>query len=562
MKFNEIINNAAIMEAIEEMGFTEMTEIQERAIPQLMAGGDVIGKSQTGTGKTMAFAIPAIEKIDPELKKPQILVLLPTRELALQVAGEFDKLLSHLPDITASAVFGGASMEKQIRELRRGAQIVVGTPGRVMDHMRRKTLVLNDLKLVVLDEADEMLDMGFREDIELILDQIDHPAQIVMFSATMPAPILKIAKIYQKDPEKIEIAPKDMVAPGIKQKYFNINDHQKLEALARLLDVYKPNRSLIFCNTKHLVDELTTNLQDRGYSVDKIHGDMRQESRLAVLKRFSTGQLKILVATDVAARGIDVDDVDIVFNYDVPDNEEYYVHRIGRTGRAGKNGLSLTLARRRDQFKLRKITNYTKKHIEQDLIPTSDVINDIKVAHFKERFDNRAEDDSDMIRYLAIVDELIEKGYDARYIAAVILRSFLPLTDEEDLNVSFDKPRNRRERRDEGGRRRERGSERGHSEFSPEKTKRLFITVGKKDGAKKRDVLGAICGEAGIPSSAVGDIEMYSKFTFVDIEESVARKVEKKLDGKLIKGRKVAVDSSKKRGEDTPKRSKKKHKKK
>ncbi|MEG1432757.1 DEAD/DEAH box helicase [Eubacterium sp.] len=543
MKFTELNIDEALKKSIEEMGFEEMTEIQERAIPLLMEGGDLIGKSQTGTGKTMAFAIPAIEKIDGTMKQPQVLVLLPTRELALQVAQEFEKVLSHKPQVRVVAVFGGSSMEKQIRELRGGAQIVVGTPGRIMDHMRRKTLKLAELQLVVLDEADEMLNMGFREDIELILDQIDHPVQTVLFSATMPAPILKIAKLYQKNPEKVEIAPKDMVASGIEQKYFNISDHQKFEALTRLLDVYKPSRAMIFCNTKHFVDEITNDLQERGYSVDKIHGDMRQESRHAVLRRFSQGKLNILVATDVAARGIDVDDVDIVFNYDVPDNEEYYVHRIGRTGRAGKSGLSLTLARRRDQFKLRKITDYTKKSIERDLIPTSEAINDIKVAHFKERFALRAEDESDMVRYLSIVDELMDRGYDPRYISAVLLRSRLPLTDAEDLNVTFENSRKRRNRDDKG----ERKGKGRKNTFAPEKTKRLFISVGAKDGAKKRDVLGAICGEAGIPSSAVGDIEMYSKFTFVDVADEVAKKVEKRLTGKSIKGRKVKAEITKKK---------------
>ncbi|MEA5074272.1 MAG: DEAD/DEAH box helicase [Eubacterium aggregans] len=544
MKFTELNIDEALKKSIEDMGFEEMTEIQERAIPLLMEGGDLIGKSQTGTGKTMAFAIPAIEKIDAATKQPQVLVLLPTRELALQVAQEFEKVLSHKPQVRVVAVFGGSSMEKQIRELRGGAQIVVGTPGRIMDHMRRKTLKLAELQLVVLDEADEMLNMGFREDIELILDQIDHPVQTVLFSATMPAPILKIAKLYQKNPEKVEIAPKDMVASGIEQKYFNISDHQKFEALTRLLDVYKPSRAMIFCNTKHFVDEITNDLQERGYSVDKIHGDMRQESRHAVLRRFSQGKLNILVATDVAARGIDVDDVDIVFNYDVPDNEEYYVHRIGRTGRAGKSGLSLTLARRRDQFKLRKITDYTKKSIERDLIPTSEAINDIKVAHFKERFALRAEDESDMVRYLSIVDELMDRGYDPRYISAVLLRSRLPLTDAEDLNVTFENARKRRSREDSKGERKGKGRK---NTFAPEKTKRLFISVGAKDGAKKRDVLGAICGEAGIPSSAVGDIEMYSKFTFVDVADEVAKKVEKRLTGKSIKGRKVKAEITKKK---------------
>ena len=546
MKFRELEINEQLLRAIDDMGFVDMTEIQERAIPRLMEGGDLIGKSQTGTGKTMAFAIPAIEKIDPELRKPQVLVLLPTRELALQVSEEFRKVLKYSHSIKVVAVFGGASIENQIRDLKSGAQIVVGTPGRVMDHMRRKTLKFNALTMAVLDEADEMLNMGFREDIELILDAVDHDVQTVLFSATMPKPILKIAETYQKNPTMIEISPKTMVAPSIEQKYFNISDQNKFEALTRLLDVYKPQRSLIFCNTKHYVDEITENLQELGYSVDKIHGDMRQVSRLNVLKRFSQGRLKILVATDVAARGIDVDDVDIVFNYDVPDNEEYYVHRIGRTGRAGKSGLSLTLARSRDQFKLRKITDYTKKSIERDLIPTSEVINDIKIAHFKERFKLKAEK-GELERYIAIIKELEEKGYEAEFIAAVLLQAQLPLSDAEDLNTEFKKRGRREGRRERAVKRRRDGKNSKGKSFGPEKTKRLFISVGEKDKVQKRDILGAICGECNIASSTVGNIDMYNKFTFVDVDVDVAKKVEKKLNGKMIKDHKVKVEISKKK---------------
>jgi len=550
MKFTELEVNEQILQSIEAMGFVEMSEIQEQAIPKLMMGGDLIGKSQTGTGKTVAFAIPAITKLDPAIKKVQVLVLCPTRELAVQVSDEFKKVLKYQKGVKVLPIYGGASIEAQIRDLKAGVQIVVGTPGRVMDHMRRKTLKLEDISMVVLDEADEMLNMGFREDIELILDAIAHDVQIALFSATMPKPILKIAEKYLKNPAFIEISPKNMVAPGIEQKYFNISDHNKFEALTRLLDVYKPQRSLIFCNTKRYVDEITDDLKKLGYSVDKIHGDMRQMSRMAVLKQFSRGQLNILVATDVAARGIDVDDVDIVFNYDVPDNEEYYVHRIGRTGRAGKNGLSLTLARSRDQFRLKKITDYTKKSIERDLIPTSDVINDIKIAHFHERFKIRAEKGT-LDNYIQIIDDLKEKGYSAETIAAVLLQSQLPLSEAEDLNMV-----ERRSRRPEGGHRRDgrdsrdgrvrrEGGSRGSR--GPEKTKRLFISVGEKDKAQKRDILGAICGECGISSSAVGNIDMYDKFTFVDVDEEHAKKVEKKLNGKIIKDRKVKVEISKKK---------------
>lgn len=558
MKFTELEINEQLLQGIEDMGFVEMTEIQERAIPQLMMGGDLIGKSQTGTGKTVAFAIPAITKLDPSIKKVQVLVLCPTRELAVQVSDEFKKVLKYQKGIKVLPIFGGASIEAQIRDLKSGVQIVVGTPGRVMDHMRRKTLKLSDVSMVVLDEADEMLNMGFREDIELILDEIAHEIQTVLFSATMPKPILKIAETYQKNPVLVEISPKNMVATSIEQKYFNINDHHKFEALTRLLDVYKPQRSLIFCNTKKYVDEITDDLKKLGYSVDKIHGDMRQMSRMAVLKDFSRGNLNILVATDVAARGIDVDDVDIVFNYDVPDNEEYYVHRIGRTGRAGKSGISLTLARSRDQFRLKKITDYTKKSIERDLIPTSAVINDIKIAHFHERFKIRADKGAEkgtLETYVKIIDELVEKGYTAETIAAVLLQAQLPLSEAEDLNTIERRPRRtdsapRRDGRDgrDGRGRRDGGARDGGARRAgPEKTKRLFISVGEKDHAQKRDILGAICGECGIPSSAVGNIDMYDKFTFVDVDEEQAKKVEKKLNGKIIKERKVKVEISKKK---------------
>jgi len=543
MKFKELEMNSLTLKAIDDMGFENMTEIQERAIPLLLDGNDIIGKSQTGTGKTMAFAIPAIENIDETIKKPQVLVLLPTRELALQVAEEFQKVLKYSKEIKVVPVFGGASIEKQIRDLKRGANIVVGTPGRIMDHMRRKTLKFNDLKMVVLDEADEMLNMGFREDIELILDAVQHDIQIALFSATMPKPIIHIAEHYQHNPSKVEIEPKNLVNPDIQQKYYNIADHHKFEALTRLLEVYTPKRALIFCNTKHLVDEITNNLQELGYSSDKIHGDMRQISRLAVLKRFTEGRLSLLVATDVAARGIDVDDIDIVFNYDVPENEEYYVHRIGRTGRAGKSGLSLTLARSRDQFKLRQITKYTKKDIEKGEIPNSKIINDIKIEHFKEDFNQLTlhKQEEQLNPYLKIVENLQEKGYDPAYIAAILIQRQLPLTEAADLNADFTKKNRKQPQR--GKARRDGRDDRSN----PQDTKRLFLNIGTKDKVQKRDILGAICGESGISSAQVGQIDMYNKFTFVDIDEAVVKKVEKKLDGKKIKDRKINVEISKKR---------------
>ncbi|EFV01828.1 DEAD/DEAH box helicase [Pseudoramibacter alactolyticus ATCC 23263] len=526
MKFNTLAVDQRILDAVARMGFAEMTAIQAQAIPRLLAGKDIIGRSQTGTGKTLAFAIPAVQKVDPAAKRPQVLILLPTRELALQVAGEFEKLLTCSEGVAIAAVFGGASMPKQIRAFKSGAQIVVGTPGRIMDHLRRGTLRFDAMRMVVLDEADEMLDMGFREDIEAILDRVDHPVQTALFSATMPAPITKMAELYQRDPETVAIAPKNMVAAGIEERYYSIVDGQKFEALTRLLAVYRPRRALIFCNTKKYVDELTNALQDRGYSADKIHGDMRQEARLAVLRRFAEGRLAILVATDVAARGIDVDDVDIVFNYDVPDNEEYYVHRIGRTGRAGKSGLSLTLARRRDQYRLKKITRYTRKPIEPAAIA-------LRLDAFKDRFGEWTDDDSDMPRYLQAVDELAAQGFEMRYVAAVLLRAHLPFRhDDRDINLMLTGEKGT----GKGIRRKRR------THFDPAETTKIFIGVGKKDGAKKRDVLGAICGESGIASDAVGEIAMYGHFTYAAVDSALAGKVVRKLNGAAIAGKRVAVE--------------------
>ncbi len=482
MDFRELNIDESVKQSLDEAGITHMTKIQEKSIPILLKGTDLIGKSQTGTGKTFAFAIPAIEKIDEAHLVPQVLVLLPTRELALQVATEFKKLLKHRKGIHIVSVFGGASMDQQIKSLRRGAQIVVGTPGRVMDMIRRKVLKLEDLKMIVLDEADEMLNMGFREDIEWILEAINHDVQTVLFSATMPAPILRIAKTYQHHPEMVEIEARNLVNQNISQKYYNIAEGSKFEALSRLIDVYKPKRSLVFCNTKALVDDLTAKLQKEGYPADKIHGDMPQASRLKVLRRFQDGELTMLVATDVAARGIDVNDVDIVFNYDVPDNEEYYVHRIGRTGRAGKKGLALTLARLRDQGRLRRITDYTKKGIEKDLIPSGQTINEIKKENFIDAYPQMNETSKSSGTYYQIIDTLAEEGHDPREVAATLLSRLLPLDEGHDLNIEV-KPRKSKEsgksqdRYYPGNQKRGRGSKKG---------KKKFNAQGKKKKNKKK----------------------------------------------------------------------------
>lgn len=360
-----------IIRAVEELGFEHMTPIQEQAIPVFLSGKDVIGQAQTGTGKTAAFGIPILEKIDSENKNLQAIILCPTRELAMQAADELRKFAKYMQGIKVLPIYGGQDIVKQIKNLKGGVQIIVGTPGRVMDHMRRHTVKMDHVHTVVLDEADEMLNMGFREDIETILKEVPEERQTGLFSATMPKPILDITKMYQKDAVFLKMTPKEVTIPLIKQAYYQVQRKDKEEVLCRLLDYYDPGRALIFCNTKRMVDELTEHLKKRGYAVEGLHGDLTQGQRDTVMNLFKSGHAAILIATDVAARGIDVDNVEAVFNYDVPEDIEYYVHRIGRTGRAGKKGRSFTLVTGRENFKLRDIERVCHTKIKERKIPSA-----------------------------------------------------------------------------------------------------------------------------------------------------------------------------------------------
>lgn len=369
MNFKDADINDNILRAVEEMGFETMSPIQEQAIPILLAGKDIIGQAQTGTGKTAAFGIPMIQNVDPSLRKLQGIVLCPTRELAIQAAEEIRRLAKFMHGIKVLPVYGGQDISRQIRALSQGVQIVVGTPGRVMDHMRRHTIKTENIKMIVLDEADEMLNMGFREDIETILKDMPEEHQMALFSATMPKPILDITHEYQNNAQYIRVTPEEITVAAIKQAYYRIAKKDKIEALCRLMDYYQPVRSLIFCNTKKMVDELAEILKDRGYQAEGLHGDLSQNQRDMVMNSFRTGRCAVLIATDVAARGIDVSGVDAVFNYDVPEDIEYYVHRIGRTGRAGKAGRSFTLVCGREVYKIREIERICHTEIKERRLP-------------------------------------------------------------------------------------------------------------------------------------------------------------------------------------------------
>ena len=365
VKFDELQLDERIIRAITEMGFEEASPIQAQAIPVAMEGRDMIGQAQTGTGKTAAFGLPLLQKVDPKVKKLQAIVLLPTRELAIQVAEEMRRFAKFMHGVKVLPIYGGQDIVKQIRSLKDGTQVIVGTPGRVMDHMRRKTIKADHVLTVVLDEADEMLNMGFLEDMETILSQLPEERQTLMFSATMPQAIAEIARKFQKDPVTVRVIKKELTVPKVTQYYYEVKPKNKVEVMSRLLDMYAPKLSIVFCNTKRQVDDLVQELQGRGYFAEGLHGDLKQVQRDRVMDSFRNGRTDILVATDVAARGIDVGDVEAVFNYDIPQDDEYYVHRIGRTGRAGSHGLAIMLATREDGRLVDAIEKLTKQTFEQ-----------------------------------------------------------------------------------------------------------------------------------------------------------------------------------------------------
>lgn len=522
MKFDELELFPAIMRGIKEMGFEEATPIQSQAIPVLMEGKDVIGQAQTGTGKTAAFGIPALQKVDPADKKTQVLILSPTRELAIQVADELRKLSKYMHGIKVLPVYGGQEITKQIRSLKGGCQIIVGTPGRIMDHLRRKTIRCEMVSTVVLDEADEMLDMGFREDIETILEYIPEERQTVLFSATMPKPILDITRKYQKDAVTIKIVKKELTVPSIEQYYYDAKRRDKVDMLTRLLDYYNPKLSLIFCNTKRQVDELTKELSDRGYFAEGLHGDMKQAQRDRVMKNFRSGKTEILIATDVAARGIDVDDVEAVFNYDLPQDDEYYVHRIGRTGRAGRTGMAFSFVKGKEVYKLKEIERYCKTKILAQKLPSMDDVTVIKTEKIMEQLEHIMED-YDLSRMLDLIENKInEADYTAMDIAAAFLRQALYGYEDEEQSGDdiFDFG--------------DTGAEEGMV--------RLFINIGKNQKIRPGDILGAIAGEAGISGDLVGAIDMYDKYTFVEVPREYGKEVLKAMSKAKIKGKSINIE--------------------
>ncbi|MBP3275148.1 MAG: DEAD/DEAH box helicase [Butyrivibrio sp.] len=443
-----------IIRAVTDMGFENMSPIQEAAIPVMMEGKDIIGQAQTGTGKTAAFGIPLLQQVDPDNKHLQAVVLCPTRELAMQAADDIRDFAKYMSGIKVLAVYGGQDISRQIKALSNGVQIVVGTPGRVMDHMRRHTMKLKSVKVLVLDEADEMLDMGFREDIETILQGMPEERQTALFSATMPKPILDITKKYQNDAEFIKMTPREITVAAIEQAYYRVPQKMKEEVLTRLMDYYNPARSLIFCNTKRMVDQLAESLKGKGYLCDGLHGDLSQNQRDTVMNLFRSGRINILIATDVAARGIDVSGVEAVFNYDIPEDIEYYVHRIGRTGRAGKSGKSFTLVGGREMYKLREIEKICHTKIEERHVPNAKEITRVKSSKvFAEVVD--IIENGDISSALEYINQKVEEGeYTAEQLAAGFMKLKMG-SDIEEL-VLFEKKESKRDRYRRTGERLER----------------------------------------------------------------------------------------------------------
>jgi ATP-dependent RNA helicase DeaD len=579
--FSDLGISENILKALTEMGFEKPSPIQAQGIPAVLQGSDVIGQAQTGTGKTAAFGIPVLERIDVTSNAVQALVLCPTRELAVQVSEELGRLAKYQRGLRIEAIYGGDSIDRQIRSLKRGVHIVVGTPGRVMDHMERRTLKFDEVRMMVLDEADEMLDMGFREDIESILAEMPEDRQTILFSATMSKPIMSITKRFLNDPILIKVVRNELTNVNIEQVCFEVKPQAKVEVMTRLIDMYHLKSLLVFCNTKRKVDEIVEDLQLRGYASEGIHGDLRQQQRSNVMSKFKAGVTTILVATDVAARGIDVSGLDGVINYDIPLDEEYYVHRIGRTGRAGMSGKAFSLVARDEKFRLKTIENYTKVKIEKGVIPSFEDIVGVRKARFVESISQAIQGSSDADLYLDVLEMLHHSGFSTEQIVGAMAKQIMGVQKNEysDSNLAWeerrggDRPERGGDRRggrfgdrregDRFGDRRSGGSDRfapssdsrrgeggGRDESRRSATPeagmtRLFLSLGRKDHILPKDIVGAIAGEANIPGKTIGAIDIYDKFTFVDVPERDARAVLRAMDGNTIKGKPVQIDIAK-----------------
>ncbi|MGL4561597.1 MAG: DEAD/DEAH box helicase [Brevinema sp.] len=518
-----------IFRAIDDLGYKNPTMIQSKSLPIILEGNDIVGQAHTGSGKTIAFGIPALMTMDMDNPNTQILILCPTRELANQVGDEIGKIAAHRRKLKTVAVYGGTSIERQIKSLKRGAHIIVGTPGRIIDHLERGTLSLDAIKMVILDEADRMLDMGFVDDMKTILSSAPTERQTILFSATMPKQIIEIAKRFQKNPVSVKIENSQLTAPRVEQFSLEISEQQKLEASMRILKIENPRLSLIFCNTKRKTDEVVSELQAHGIFADGLHGDMKQAQRDSVLQKFRQGTIEVLVATDVAARGLDVDEIDLVINYDFPQDPEQYVHRIGRTGRAGRSGKSYAFIGRRDRFQLKIVQRLTKSEPKLMRMPSPKDVERIQNERMIEKLALLAQAE-DIQSYKEKINEWSSAAnIDLIEIAASLLKMF---TDER--NGSSDK-----KKKQISGQFSDTGAEQGMVRF--------FINVGRINRTTPKDIIQALVRECNLEGLHVGKINIFDKFTFFEVSEEKADIVYTNMQKAKISGISANVEPANKK---------------
>ena len=546
--FKDLDLPSAILQAIEKVGYEKPSPIQAKSIPLLLEGNDLLGQAQTGTGKTAAFALPMLSNIDPDESFTQLLVLAPTRELAIQVAEAFQVYASFSKKIRVLPVYGGQSYDNQIRQLKRGVQVVVGTPGRIIDHIKRKTLKLDQLRFLVLDEADEMLRMGFIDDVELILSHAPEQRQTALFSATMPAQIKKISQKYLNNPKHVKIESKVSTASTIRQRYCQVAGHHKLEALTRILEVEEYDGVIVFVRTKTATIELSDKLAARGYDVEALNGDIAQAARERTVDKLKQGKIDILVATDVVARGLDVERVSHVINFDVPHDTESYVHRIGRTGRAGRAGDAILFISHREKRMLFAIEKATKQAIEAMEIPSISQLNESRLGRFKTSVINALNDDA-IESYMPVIEEILKESEASPEVVMAALAKvaqgdeplLLSENDRPDVHAkpAF-KDRGERSGRDggrrEGGRERKPSRPRGNPDAG---MKRFRIEVGYVHGAKPGNIVGAIANEADLSSKNIGAIDINENFTLVDLPEGLSKKAKETLQKTRVAGQRL-----------------------
>ncbi len=545
-KFSELGLPEPLVAAVEEMGFEAPSAIQAATIPPALEGRDLIGLSETGSGKTAAFGLASLARIDTDTSDVQLLVVCPTRELAVQVCGEIQRLGSKLPRLHCTAIYGGAPIDRQIRALRNGVHVVVGTPGRLIDHVKRGTMNLSKVKTAVLDEADRMLDMGFVDDMESILKTLPDDHQTLFFSATMNSGVQRLIKGFGKEPETIQIKRKSLTVDSIEQVCFEVRQRSRIELVSRIVDLEQPKLTIIFCNTKRAVDECAEALLSRGYAADRIHGDIAQSMRERVLRLFREGTVEILVATDVAARGIDVDDIELVINYELPQDPEDYVHRVGRTGRAGRAGKAVSFIYGRDAYRIRTIERFTRQTIKKATIPTKTEVDSHLADKMVEALAERLGGETDEATVAALTS-LKEQGHEWEAIAAALMETVKEMTAREGEEIAEDRPgAHPRERRDnfekdrDRGPQKERRQSRSHDEATEPGMVKLFLSLGRRDNISAGDIVGMLHNECHLERGTVGQIRLMPGFSFVEVrEESAPQAIEAagraKLRGKSFK---------------------------